>query len=701
MGKQSRLKKEKRLQNQSNQTAVKEEKQISSGWEKFLIAIITWGAYLSLLTPLIYNKNYYFPFVGPKSLYFMAFCQIVFFAWLILALYKKKYRPKLNIVLLAFSLFIFIMAVSTISGVDPSRSFWSKFERMTGLLMWLNIFGFLLAVSSTFKTFTEWKRIFFVSLGIAFVVAVLGLLEKLGVKSITFSDRGGATLGNTSFLGSYLIFNFFLALYLFTQERKEIFMKAGLGFSAALFLLVIYLQGARAALAVSVGGLVLIGLLFWAFKVKNKIWGLLGKIALGISVLAVLASIVLLYLPNNPVHNQFGKMATQGRFANWGIAERGFLERPFFGWGPENYDILFPKYFNPCLFTDKCGGEFWFDRTHNIILDTLVAMGAIGLLAYLGIFVSLIWMLSRKYFKEKSIDFWTFGFFVVLPVGYFIQNLTVFDMVSSLVMFVLTISFVAFLAVAHKPEKIASPIRGKAFNRASRLNIKSKWFLAIVLIVFVLIFSYFTYKPWQLDKMIIKAVQAQYQNDRLALYDKTLHISSLGKYQITDFFAEHSQALVQSNLQKINKEDGIKELNWAITEMQKRHKNSPLDYRIVLKLAQLYNTLVLIDSSKLPLAEQYGQMALKMSPANQQSYWALAQTKLFQQDPKTANELAQKAIDLEPGLLNSYQIAAKVAMVSGNQGKAVEIAQRAVAFNKDWLKEFSDLLPQENSTSTP
>ncbi|MDD4990283.1 MAG: O-antigen ligase family protein [Candidatus Pacebacteria bacterium] len=689
MGKNSRLKRERRLQNQSNQTAAKEEKQISSGWEKFLIGIITAGAYLSLLTPLIYSKYYYFPFVGPKSLYFMAFCQIIFFAWVILALYKKKYRPKFNAVLLAFGLFIFFMAVSTISGVDPSRSFWSKFERMTGLLMWLNIFGFLLAVSSTFKTFSQWKRIFFVSLGIAFVVSLLGLLEKLGVKAVTFSDRGGSTLGNTSFLGSYLIFNFFLAIYLFTQERKEIFVKIGLGFSAVLSLLVIYLQGARAALAVSLGGLILIGLLFLAFKIKNKLWSTLGKIVLGAAVLIVIASIVLLYLPNNPVHNIFGKMATQGRFANWGIAQRGFLERPFFGWGPETYDILFPKYFNPCLFTSKCGGEFWFDRTHNIILDTLVAMGAFGFFAYLGIFFGLIWVLIKKYFKEKSIDFWTFALFCALPAAYFIQNLTVFDMVSSLTMFALILSFGAFLATLEKPEK---------FN--SKLAIKGKWALFLVLIIFVLTFNYFILKPWQLDKDAIKAVQAQYQDDRLALYDKTLSISPLGKYQITDFFADHSQSLVQGNLKEIDKENAIKELNWAIQAMEKRHSESPLDYRIVLKLAQLYNSIVVFDSSKLPLAEQYSQMALKMSPTNQQSYWVLAQTKLFQQDQKTANELVQKAIDLELGVLNSYKIAAQVAMISGNRGGAVEIAQRAVAFNKDWLKEFSDLLPQESPTST-
>ncbi len=267
-------------------------------------------------------------------------------------------------------------------------------------------------------------------------------------------------------------------------------------------------------------------------------------------------------------------------------------------------------------------------------------------------------------------------------------------------MFVLTISFGAFLAVAHKPEKIASPVRGKAFNRTSRLNIKSKWFLAIVLIVFVLIFNYFTYKPWQLDKMIIKAVQAQYQDDRLALYQKTLQTSSLGKYQITDFFAEHSQALVQNNLKNIDQENGIRELNWAITEMQKRHENSPLDYRMVLKLTQLYNILVLLDSSKLSLAEQYGQMALKMSPANQQSYWVLTQTKLFQKDFKTANTLAQKAIDLEPELLRSYQVAIQVAVVSGNTDTAVKITKMALAKNKDWAEKLRGLLPPELASST-
>ncbi|MDD5433303.1 MAG: O-antigen ligase family protein [Candidatus Pacebacteria bacterium] len=700
MGKQSRLKKERKLGLQAGPPAsLREQARLRSvrGGEKLLTGIVFWGACLALFTPLIYSSKYYFPFVGPKSLYFMVFCQIVFFSWLILALYNKQYRPRKNAVLLAFGLFIFLMIVSTLSGVDPSRSFWSKFERMSGLLMWFNMFGLFLAVSSTLKTFELWKRIFYASLGVSFIVSLCGILEELGVKAITISDRGGFTLGNTSFLGSYLLFNFFLAIYLLLQEKKNLFLRIGLGILALLNIIAIYLQGARAALGVSVAGLLLVGVLYVAFKVKNKVFSLIGKVALVAGCLGVITSIVLLYLPNNPVHDLFGKMATEGRFANWAIAEQGFLDRPFFGWGPETYDILFPKYFNPCLFTTRCGGEFWFDRTHNIILDTLVAVGAFGFLAYLTIFFSFIWILRKKYFKEQQIDFWTFAIFTAILVAYFIQNLTVFDMVGSLMMFTFMLAFAAFLAM----QSVEGRTGEKSYftPRAKLSFAKSKWPLGITLFIGLLCFYYFAYKPWQLDKNIIIAMQAQYQNERLNAYQKALDISPLGKYQVSDFFADNSHALVQNNINTANKEDIIRELEFVINIEDQRKKDSPLDYRITLKLAQLYNTLALVDSSKIATAELYGQEAMQQSPSNQQSYWVLAQTKLYSQDFQAANELAQQALDLDPGVLRSYQVASQVASLSGDQDRALEIAKQAVAFNSDWLKEFS-ILPQATTTAT-
>ena len=98
MGKSSRIKKERKMLANNSQNSLDKEKQIladvvSTGWEKFLKTIIFWGDSLALITPLIYSSKYYFPFVGPKSLYFMFFCQVIFFAWLILAIYNKRYRP--------------------------------------------------------------------------------------------------------------------------------------------------------------------------------------------------------------------------------------------------------------------------------------------------------------------------------------------------------------------------------------------------------------------------------------------------------------------------------------------------------------------------------------------------------------------------------------------------------------------------------
>jgi len=466
--------------------------------------------------------------------------------------------------------------------------------------------------------------------------------------------------------------------------------KIVLAILAVVILAAIYLQGARAALASCLGGVLLVAVLFVAFKIKNKGLNFLGRVALIVGVLAVGVAIVLLYLPNNPVHNLFGKLATESRFANWEIAQKGFLERPFFGWGPETYDILFPKYFNPCLFTTKCGGEFWFDRTHNIILDTLVATGAFGFLAYLGMFFAVVWVLQKRYFKNKTIDFWTFSIFSSLMAAYFIQNLTVFDMVGSLMMFALTLSFIAFLA----NWQIAQDLKSKSF-----FNPKTKWPMVIIAGVGCLAVYYFSYKPWQLDKGIIVAAQSQYQDERLGAYEKCLATSPLGKYQISDFFADFSQGVVQNNIEKAKPEDLIREIEAVVKIMEQRKKDSPLDYRITLKLAQLYNTYAILDQSKLAMAQSYGEMAMAQSPKNQQSYWVLAQTKLFNQDFNSASELAQQAIDLEVNVLRSYEVASQVAMVSGNQAKAVEIAKKAVSVNPDWQKEFSSLLPQQATTT--
>jgi O-antigen ligase len=71
------------------------------------------------------------------------------------------------------------------------------------------------------------------------------------------------------------------------------------------------------------------------------------------------------------------------RFMNISMAWEGFKERPILGWGQENYAAVFDKNYNPAMYAQ----EPWFDRTHNVILDWLIAGGILGLLAYLSLYL--------------------------------------------------------------------------------------------------------------------------------------------------------------------------------------------------------------------------------------------------------------------------------------------------------------------------
>src|SRR5207237_349338 len=58
-----------------------------------------------------------------------------------------------------------------------------------------------------------------------------------------------------------------------------------------------------------------------------------------------------------------------GRFPAWQVGFKAFLQKPWLGWGPENYSIGFDKYYN------NFSGDAWWDRAHNIPLEIATTAG--------------------------------------------------------------------------------------------------------------------------------------------------------------------------------------------------------------------------------------------------------------------------------------------------------------------------------------
>ena len=112
MGKQSREKKERR----EEMVQDKEGKfEFLSGPGKVYLFIIRWGTYLVLFTPLIVNTKFFFPFVAPKTIVFRIIVEILLAAYIFLVISNKRYRPKINALTIAITLFLGIFILASFS----------------------------------------------------------------------------------------------------------------------------------------------------------------------------------------------------------------------------------------------------------------------------------------------------------------------------------------------------------------------------------------------------------------------------------------------------------------------------------------------------------------------------------------------------------------------------------------------------------
>jgi hypothetical protein len=357
------------------------------------------------------------------------------------------------------------------------------------------------------------------------------------------------------------------------------------------------------------------------------------------------------------------------------------LERPWLGWGPENFEFVFAKHFNPCMFLGECGGEIWFDRAHNVVFDALVQTGIIGFLSYLLVFGTVFLILWKRFFKGK-VDFLTAGIFSVLLISYFIQNLTVFDMVSSYMIFFLVLGFIASFTLLEKenqiPRKISSPNFLVAF---------------VLLVLFIFSFINFIIKPFKTDYYAIETIKHQDFAERLYFYKKALAASPLGKHQIRTFFAEQFENFYQSEAgKKVSQKDLLEELNFLTDELKKSINESPLDFRSYLRLGQLYNTLFTVDQTKIAEAEEIIQKTIELSPTNQQGYWELAQTKLYGGKIEEALSLAEKAVELDKKVPQSHLIVIQIAKFMGDNELVKKKAEEAIEIIPELEPKIKEIL---------
>ncbi len=437
----------------------------------YLFKISKFFLYTVPFSLVIVSTSTLFPFIVGKYTFFrtvVGLSLIFFFLGLGFGSYSgyagngAKVKDKLKSPLvIAMFVFVFIFTLASFFGADPSFSFWSNFERGEGGFQLLTLFVFFVLATLLLNSEKDQQMFFVFWLIAAVLVGGYGILAHLGQSGykafadfmgpkISSQSRFQGSLGNPAYTAPYFLLSAIFAFYLFINSASKI-KKGVLLALMAIFLVFFWLAQTRGTFL----GLVAGGFMFFAYLIFNakkgrwKFW-LIG-------ILAVLLAIggTLYYFRNTKFVEQMpgGRLfqislsdeTAQTRLWTWGSAIKGFNERPILGWGPENFSIVFDKYFDTRHFVPNRASETWFDRAHSVYFDYLSETGILGLLSYLAVFVVFYvqffkWWLRNKGktdYKNLSVQ----GLIFAVPIAYLVQGVALFDILP---IYLTVFAFLAF-----------------------------------------------------------------------------------------------------------------------------------------------------------------------------------------------------------------------------------------------------------------
>lgn len=584
------------------------------------------------------------------------------------------------------------------SSVDVAASFFSSFQRTDGAftmlfltIFTLNVFTLVMTVGKEFV-----YRMIQVSVIAAAILSILVLFSKEGIGSWFPEARGGATMGNSSLAAAYVLWNVFFALILIVRASDK---KTRFAWMISLLFLVIsplfinwHFDSAKgilnligAARGAILGGIygITIAACTWLMFQPDRSKRNAGAFALALILAGTIYIAVVFLDPESSLHKGFAETAKETRFFFWDIAMTGFQDRPVFGWGPSNYNIVYHKYYDPNMVVSKFGSEMWVDKTHNLIVESLVTGGVVLLSAWIMFITSIFAAILHAKSKGNLTN--TEALILVGAIaGWLLQAQFVFDSISSFAMLFMLAGFV--YALAQDP----------AQRTAIRPSKNHKMIIASVMTLSLAIFIYSILMPFQKNRLIYSTYRLNlpqratiWQNfDKGSPmgtgYDSVLMLNNLHLGYLSRI-SEILKSNATTRDATINELENVSKYLYDFTRTKK------YDYELTLLGAQFSHIKLGLDNESTgPAMERALILAdetVSLSPTNPQSYWIAAKIKHLAGDRTTSKELMEQAYELAPTLSETHYLILELASLTDDEAYYQSSLQRA-------LRDIPDFKPQ-------
>ena len=447
---------------------------IPSILEKIIFA----GIVFILALPLLGDYGTWLFPIG-RDIIFKLAVEFLVVIYLIFSLVKRRYtKTLLSPLALSLLSFWLIMVLASTFSVQQDFSIWGNIYKNQGLMTWTHYVLFFFLLINFFRDKKHWN--FLIRIAI-FAATLVGLLALWQVFQNGFDSRASSTLNNSNYLAAYLVLLLPVAFAFFLKNKTFI-----LGSAAAIQFLALLLTQTR-------GG-------YFGIAVAAIVFALLYTRRKKIFIPAALVIVSWLFVIAAPLGQSFQQKlpdftdrfldrqniisGSGPRLEAWQAGWQGMLARPILGYGPENFFVAFDAHYSGSQ--DHSGSlaeegslwESWFDKAHNFIFDIGTTMGFPGLFAYAAIFISAVWMLTRRLrIRNYESRIMAVGLISSLA-GYLTQNLLGFDTI------VPGIYLIFFLGYAHFIVNPKYEIRSASWRIGFRILLLCVTLAALSLFIF-------------------------------------------------------------------------------------------------------------------------------------------------------------------------------------------------------------------------
>jgi len=637
--------------------------------------------FLSIFSLTIFSADYYFPYIVSKVFPFRFFVEVATIVWLINILLTRTLRFRFSEpIVKAIFIFSGALLASTLFGANPMFSFWSNFERSEGLFSFLHYLAFFVLILDVFVLDDYYRLIKFFLL-LSPLIAYFRFSSFLDPVTHSYGRVFGV-FGNPSYLAAFLIFMFgFGLLLIFRNIEVARATKDSLLIGENILWVGILLSNIPAFILTGTRGAYIglfVGILCLLIFLARKGEGVYKKIAsyglIGVC-LGVLAFGFLVARTNVIPQNLRDPSTLFFRFSTWGSAWKGFIDKPIFGYGIENFSIAFDRHYDPI----HSGVEIWFDHAHSSIFDLLATTGIVGLVAYLAIF----FVFFRVYFpliaqKRPPVEA---GLFLAIPIAYFVQNLVLFDTLSSYILFFF------FLCLARA---IYLKERGGKVPERTTISINSFLWGVAVLIMLGLV-SFGIYGNWVAFKKD-KGLRSAYTFSRghslelgVGTYKSLLEMPGyLGRREVVkDMAAYLYESAAKRDFQTLSKDDATALGVGFKTVEDFLNKEDPTYLNGYYLFANAYNVIAFKSGN--PIAFQKTESLLKdmdtKSPNRIEMISLLSDNLLTQKKYDEALEYALRIVQLRPDMEVGHRLAGVAYSKVGKFDEAKKEIEEALRIN--------------------